>query len=267
MDVNRKVIEGKIDIIERNLRFLEQYKEIGLKEFEKSYKDVQAVKYSLLEIVEACVDIANHIISVRGYRRAEKYSEIFQILGEENVISPELSEKMQKMAKFRRRKYLINKPVQIGYFGLTAWFICLGILLVGSITYYFTLNTIINEIQIASPAFDTVEVVNKINLMLQKKLALVFAVLIVIAAILVILYLHRVVGPVFRIEKTLRESIEGKPFQSIRLRKKDSFKSLAETINIFVANYESKIQKVKDVVQEQIPDSEKIEKIKEIFKD
>jgi methyl-accepting chemotaxis protein len=171
------------------------------------------------------------------------------------------------MAKFRRRKYLINKPVQIGYFGLTAWFICLGILLVGSITYYFTLNTIINEIQIASPAFDTVEVVNKINLMLQKKLALVFAVLIVIAAILVILYLHRVVGPVFRIEKTLRESIEGKPFQSIRLRKKDSFKSLAETINIFVANYESKIQKVKDIMQEQIPDSEKIEKIKEIFKD
>ncbi|MEM2144629.1 MAG: DUF86 domain-containing protein [Candidatus Jordarchaeaceae archaeon] len=101
MDINRKVIEGKIDIIERNLRFLEQYKEMGLKEFEKSYKDIQAVKYSLLEIVESCVDIANHIISVRGYRRAEKYSEIFQILGEENVINPKLSETMQKMAKFR----------------------------------------------------------------------------------------------------------------------------------------------------------------------
>lgn len=101
MVINLKVIEGKIDIIERNLRFLEQYKEMGLKEFEKSYKDIQAVKYSLLEIVESCVDIANHIISVRGYRRAEKYSEIFQILGEENVISPKLSETMQKMAKFR----------------------------------------------------------------------------------------------------------------------------------------------------------------------
>lgn len=101
MDVNRKVIEGKIDVIERNLRFLEQYKEMGLKEFEKSYKDVQAVKYSLLEIVESCVDISNHIISVKGYRRAEIYSEIFQILGEEKVISKELSEKMQNMAKFR----------------------------------------------------------------------------------------------------------------------------------------------------------------------
>lgn len=44
MEVNRKIIEGKIDIIERNLRFLEQYREMELKEFEKSYKDVQAVK-------------------------------------------------------------------------------------------------------------------------------------------------------------------------------------------------------------------------------
>ncbi|MFB0561221.1 MAG: DUF86 domain-containing protein [Candidatus Lokiarchaeia archaeon] len=101
MDVNRDVIEGKIDIIERNLRFLEQYKNFKIKEFEKSYKDIQAVKYSLLEIIESCIDIANHIISVKGYRRAETYSEIFQILGEEKVISQGLSEKMQNMAKFR----------------------------------------------------------------------------------------------------------------------------------------------------------------------
>ncbi|HXK45593.1 MAG TPA: hypothetical protein PL060_06510, partial [bacterium] len=88
------------------------------------------------------------------------------------------------MVKFRRKRYLINKPVQIGYFGLTAWFLCLGILLVGSITYYFTLNTIISQIQIASPAFDAVETVQKINLLLQKKLAGVFVALVVVAAIL-----------------------------------------------------------------------------------
>ncbi len=149
------------------------------------------------------------------------------------------------MGKFRRKKYLINKPIQIGYFGLTVWFICLGILLVGSITYYFTLNTIINEIEITSPAFDAVELISRINLILQKKLALVFAGLIVVAGILVILYLHRVVGPVFRIEKTLKEVIEGKPFVPIRLRRKDSFKSLAETINVFVSHSQTKIEKQK----------------------
>lgn len=171
------------------------------------------------------------------------------------------------MARIRRKKYLINKPVQIGYFGLTAWFICLGILLVGSITYYYTLDTIISEIQITSPAFDAVEAVNRINLILQKKLAVVFAVLIVIAGILVILYLHRVVGPVFRIEKTLQEIKEGKPFVPIRLRRNDSFKSLAEAINSFVSHCQSKIEKTKEILCKDIPDREKIEELKEIFKD
>jgi len=171
------------------------------------------------------------------------------------------------MVKFRRKRYLINKPVQIGYFGLTAWFICLGILLVGSITYYFTLNTIISEIQITSPAFDAVETVQKINLLLQKKLAGVFVALVVVAAILVIVYLHRVVGPVFRIERTLREVIEGKPFYPIKLRKKDSFKSLAEAINTFVLIYEEKNQKAKEILDENLSDTEKIQQMKELFKD
>ncbi len=172
------------------------------------------------------------------------------------------------MAKFRRRKYLINKPVQIGYFGLTAWFICLGILLVGSLTYYFTLNTIIEQIQISAQSFDALDAVNKINLILQKKLAVVFVFLVIVAAALVIFYLHRVVGPIYRIEKTLRDVIEGKPFQIIRLRKKDSFKTLAETVNAFVTYYESRFQKTKEILwKKEISDSAKIEEIKKIFSD
>lgn len=171
------------------------------------------------------------------------------------------------MRKIRRKRYLINKPVQIGYFGLTAWFICLGILLVGSITYYFTLNTIISEIEISSPAFDTVELVSRINLILQKKLALVFVGLIVVAGILIILYLHRVVGPVFRIEKTLLDISRGEPFSPIKLRKKDSFKSLAEAINVFVLHCQTKIEGARDILNQNLSDSEKIERLKDFFKD
>ncbi len=36
MEVDRKIIEGKIDIIELNIKFLEQYKESKIKEFEKN---------------------------------------------------------------------------------------------------------------------------------------------------------------------------------------------------------------------------------------
>jgi len=96
--VENEIIEGKIDVIQRNLEFLEEYKNIDEDTFLNSYKDVQAVKYSLLEIIEACLDIASHIISARGFERAESYAEMFDILGRRGIISKELAE---DMARFR----------------------------------------------------------------------------------------------------------------------------------------------------------------------
>ncbi|MBO8179745.1 MAG: DUF86 domain-containing protein [Archaeoglobus sp.] len=99
--VENEIIEGKIDVIQRNLEFLEEYKHIDEDTFLNSYKDVQAVKYSLLEIIEACLDIASHIISARGFERAESYAEMFDILGRRGIISQELAEKLSDMARFR----------------------------------------------------------------------------------------------------------------------------------------------------------------------
>lgn len=101
MRLEREVIEGKFDIIERNLRFLKEIKTLSPDQFVESYKDIQAAKYSLLEIVEACIDIANYIISVKGFRRAEEYSEMFKVLKEEGVIGKELATKLEDMARFR----------------------------------------------------------------------------------------------------------------------------------------------------------------------
>ena len=52
MRLEREVIEGKFDIIDRNLSFLGEIKRLSLEQFLESYRDVQAAKYSLLEIVE-----------------------------------------------------------------------------------------------------------------------------------------------------------------------------------------------------------------------
>jgi uncharacterized protein YutE (UPF0331/DUF86 family) len=101
MRLEREVIEGRFDIIDRNIRFLEEIKTISPDQFVESYKDTQAAKYSLLEIIEVCIDIANYIISVKGFRRAEEYSEMFRVLREEKVIKRELAAKLENMARFR----------------------------------------------------------------------------------------------------------------------------------------------------------------------
>lgn len=101
MRLEKEIIEGKFDIIDRNLRFLEEIKTLSTNKFLESYRDVQAAKYSLLEIMEACIDIANYIISVKGFRRAEEYSEMFKVLKEEGIIGTGLAPKLEDMARFR----------------------------------------------------------------------------------------------------------------------------------------------------------------------
>lgn len=51
--------------------------------------------------IECLLDIGNHIISDKGLRKPETYSEIFQILAEEEIISQKLLEELKGMAAFR----------------------------------------------------------------------------------------------------------------------------------------------------------------------
>lgn len=101
MPVSKDLVEGKIDIIQRNLEFLGEYKHIDEEEFSDSFKDVQAVKYSLLESIEACIDIASHMISADNLERPESYTEMFEVLAKKEIIAKKLGEKLADMARFR----------------------------------------------------------------------------------------------------------------------------------------------------------------------
>ncbi|HIE32416.1 MAG TPA: DUF86 domain-containing protein [Methanosarcinales archaeon] len=101
MEIDQDVIESKLDIIDRNLEFLDEFGYMDSKEFLGSYKDVQAAKYSLLEIIECCIDIASHIIAVKGMGRAEEYRGMFYLLREKGVIEKNLAERLGEMAGFR----------------------------------------------------------------------------------------------------------------------------------------------------------------------
>ena len=101
MEIDWDVIESKLDIIERNLEFLGEFEYTDSEEFLGSYRDVQAAKYSLLEITECCIDIASHIIAVKGMGRVEEYRGMFHLLGEKGVIETDLAKRLGDMAGFR----------------------------------------------------------------------------------------------------------------------------------------------------------------------
>ncbi len=99
---DRDLVEAKFDIIERNLAFIR--KEYAGKQpaaVEEDYKGYQALKFSLFEIVEACIDVANHVIAAERLERAESYARMFTVLGENDVISREAADHLSAMARFR----------------------------------------------------------------------------------------------------------------------------------------------------------------------
>ncbi len=111
MEIDKELIHLRIDLIERNLKLLEEIISEGYESFERSYRDIMASKHALLESIEACIDIANHIIAVKGYRRPKDYVDIFKILEEEKILDKDLSERLQRMAKFRN--ILVHRYTEI----------------------------------------------------------------------------------------------------------------------------------------------------------
>lgn len=99
--ISCEVINAMIDLIDENIRLIEELRSQSFESFSNNFRDIQAAKHSLQEAIEACLDIGSHIIAEKGFRRPEDYKDIYKVLEEEGIIDPVLSAKLQEMAQFR----------------------------------------------------------------------------------------------------------------------------------------------------------------------
>lgn len=61
----------------------------------------KAVERTLHTAIEASLDIGHHIITVEGYRSPTNNSDVFVILGEQDILPGELVPRLVEMARFR----------------------------------------------------------------------------------------------------------------------------------------------------------------------
>lgn len=101
MELDRTLINLRIDVIEKNLKEINNIVVEGEEEFLKSYRNILAGRHAIFESIEACIDIGNHIIASLGLRRPEDYKDVFVILQENKIIPKNLSERLQDMTRFR----------------------------------------------------------------------------------------------------------------------------------------------------------------------
>lgn len=152
---------------------------------------------------------------------------------------------------FRRRQYLINRPIQFGYAGIVIWMMLNMALVVGAVTYFTTLNTILAEIEtVGSGAINVYAVVARVNGVLMYRIGILFLALVAMAGMFEIFFLHRIVGPIYAIERNMAAVDRGEAFQPIHLRKQDYFKVLAETVNRVMGRQEARNAAVEALLAE-----------------
>ena len=73
MKVDKELINLRLDIVDKNLNEIKKIVAEGKENYMKNYRTQLAAKHALLQIMEACIDIGNHIIASLGLRRPEEY--------------------------------------------------------------------------------------------------------------------------------------------------------------------------------------------------
>lgn len=78
-----------------------EFSSVTREEYSRDWKVQRIVERTLQMMIETCADIANHIISDRGYRTPDNYGDTFLVLHENGALKNDLFEIMLKMARFR----------------------------------------------------------------------------------------------------------------------------------------------------------------------
>ena len=100
------VVDG--DLLRRKLAELaeyvaqvSEYRDITLERYRAEWKTQRIVERTLQMAIEACVDIASHVLTDRALRAPSTYAETFEILVQAGLMSPGLGHVMVEMTGFR----------------------------------------------------------------------------------------------------------------------------------------------------------------------
>jgi len=101
--IEEAIIRRKLSVIVDNLRALEPIRKMTLKEYIQELYKRKATERLLQELIEAAIDINTYIIVQTGNKVPDDYYESFIKLGELNIISSDLAEKLAPSAGLRNR--------------------------------------------------------------------------------------------------------------------------------------------------------------------
>ncbi len=129
--------------------------------------------------------------------------------------------------KFRRKQYLILKEFQLKYVGIILLLMFLTAALCSYVVYYTSMIVMGEKLANVYPQGRLMSIVNIVNSHILLSLILVTPLVVIMGIFLS----HKIAGPLFRIERTIRNMTSGDLSEHIVLRKGDQLASLADVVN------------------------------------
>jgi len=99
--VDRVLIERILADIKSNVQDLKQAKDITWEIYRTNKRSRRFVERTLHILIEACIDVTQHLISDEHFREPTSYRDSFVVLAEEGVIHSDDLPRFESMASFR----------------------------------------------------------------------------------------------------------------------------------------------------------------------
>jgi uncharacterized protein YutE (UPF0331/DUF86 family) len=95
----------------RNTLQVSEYRDITVERYREDWKTQRIVERTLQMAIEACIDVASHVLAERGLRAPSTYAETFEILVQAGLMSASLGRVMAEMTGFRN--LIVHEYAQI----------------------------------------------------------------------------------------------------------------------------------------------------------
>jgi uncharacterized protein YutE (UPF0331/DUF86 family) len=99
--VDRDLVRRKLAELAEYVTQVSEYRDLTVERYRADWKTQRIVERTLQIAIEACLDIASHVVADRALRAPSTYAETFEILMQAGLMSPGLGRAMVEMTGFR----------------------------------------------------------------------------------------------------------------------------------------------------------------------
>ena len=103
MQIDIEKIKQRISDINESLEEIQKLTSLDVNEFWSGKRNIAALKYFLLQAIEALGGICVHICAKRFNKGVSSLGECIEILEKEKVLDKDLSERLRNMIRFRNK--------------------------------------------------------------------------------------------------------------------------------------------------------------------